>query len=122
MEKKNLAKEYASARLQGRLSGNETLFNGHEVFTETDIEDAFNAGRESVVENIPDLEWEEFLYDGETYWLAKPMGGIYRISFAQHEYKVFCYHDYIACAISLSSAKEVANEDYKQRIKQALGL
>lgn len=47
MEKKNLAKEYATARLQGRLSGNETQFNGHEVFVETDIENAFNAGRES---------------------------------------------------------------------------
>ena len=58
MENENLAKEYATARLQGRLSGNETQFNGHEVFTETDIENAFNAGSESVVENIPELEWE----------------------------------------------------------------
>lgn len=122
MEKKNLAKEYATARLQGRLSGNETQFNGHEVFTETDIENAFNAGRESVVDNIPELEWKEALSDGETYWLAKPMGGIYMVSFVQHEYKVFYCYNYIACAISLSSAKQMANEDYKKRIKQALGL
>lgn len=121
MEKKNLAKEYATARLQGRLSGNEIQFNGHEVFTETDIENAFNAGRESVVDNIPELEWEEALYDGETYWLAKPIGDIYRVLFMQHEYEVFCCHDFIARAISLSSAKQAANDDYKQRILKALG-
>jgi|GEM_PF-6849917 hypothetical protein len=45
MKKKDLAKEYALARLQGRLIGNETQFDGHEVFTEADIEAAFNAGK-----------------------------------------------------------------------------
>lgn len=56
MEKKDLAKEYATARLQGRLSGNEISFSESKVFTEEDIEAAFNAGRESVVESLPELE------------------------------------------------------------------
>ena len=57
MEKKDLAEEYATARLQGRLSGNEVSFSENKVFTEEDIKAAFNAGRESVVENMPELKW-----------------------------------------------------------------
>ena len=56
---KDLAKEYATARLQGRLSGNEVSFSENKIFTEEDIETAFNAGRDSVVENISELEWVE---------------------------------------------------------------
>lgn len=59
MKNKDLAKEYALARLQGRLSENEVSFSGNKVFTEEDIEDAFNAGRESVVKNIPRLLFKE---------------------------------------------------------------
>ena len=55
---KDLAKEYAFARLQGRLSGNEVSFSDNKVFTEEDIEAAFNAGRDSVVESISDLEFK----------------------------------------------------------------
>ena len=123
MEKKNLAEEYASARLQGRLSGNDTRFDGHEIFTEADIEDAFNAGRESVVENIPKLIWED-----------KGRGPVAKTIFTL---------SYIICnsgSVNLpytflfgvkSSARwyktmeevtQAANEDYRQRIKQALGL
>lgn len=57
MIQKDLAKEYATARLQGRLSGNEVSFSENKVFTEKDIETAFNAGRESVVESLPELKW-----------------------------------------------------------------
>lgn len=120
MEQNDLAKEYAKNLYHERADGD--FKSTADVFDSHDIEDAFNAGRESVVDNIPDLEWKESLSDGETYWLAKPMGGIYMVSFVQHEYKVFYCYNYIACAISLSSAKQMAHEDYKQRIKQALGL
>lgn len=57
MTQKDLAQEYALARLQGRLSGNEVSFSENKVFTEEDIKAAFNAGRESVMENMPDLKW-----------------------------------------------------------------
>lgn len=50
MKKEDLAKEYATARLQGRRSGNEVSFSENKVFTEEDIEAAFNAGRDDFTE------------------------------------------------------------------------
>ena len=52
MEKKDLAREYALARLQGRLSGNEVSFPENNVFTEEDIEAAFEAGAEWADEHL----------------------------------------------------------------------
>lgn len=110
---------YIGRTLRKDADGNEVISRHH---AELAARMAFEGGRQSVVDNIPELEWKEALSDGETYWLAKPMGGIYMVSFVQHEYKVFYCYNYIACVISLSSAKQMAHEDYKQRIKQALGL
>ena len=62
---KDLAKEYATARLQGRLSGNEVSFSENNVFTEEDIKAAFNAGRKSMVEKALELEWEDISIYGE---------------------------------------------------------
>lgn len=50
MGNKDLAKHYSIARLQGRLSGNEVSFSENKVFTEEDIEAAFNAGRDDFIE------------------------------------------------------------------------
>jgi hypothetical protein len=129
MKKKDLAKEYALARLQGRLSGNEVSFSENKVFTEEDIEAAFNAGRESVVENIPDLK---FGYDkregyrgvnsilGNAYYLRisdafNPKGeSSWGFSFGGEN--LVQWYD------TKQEAEQAANEDYKRRIKQALGL
>jgi hypothetical protein len=122
MKQKDLAEEYATARLYGRLSGNEVSFSENKVFTEDDIKAAFNAGRESVVEKIPELEWEETPHDLEDYFISHNNGWNYRIVFRN---RVFCVHlnsNYIGEYLKLSWAKQAANEDYKQRIKQALGL
>ena len=81
MEKKKLAQEYAAARLQGRLSGNEISFSESKVFTEEDIEAAFNAGRESVVENMPELKWNNFSDGLENYYASCPIGWCYQISY-----------------------------------------
>lgn len=54
---KDLAKEYAQERLSERKNGNEISFEDKAIFTVEDIENAFNAGRESVVENMPELKW-----------------------------------------------------------------
>lgn len=118
MKQKDLAKEYATARLQGRLSGNEVSFSENKVFTEEDIEAAFNAGRESVVEDIPDLKWENVFEDG-AHIAASSFGVSYKVEFAYNEFNLFCNYSFISCHISLSAAKQAANEDYKQRIKQA---
>lgn len=121
MIQKDLAKEYATARLQGRLSGNEMSFSENKVFTEEDIETAFNAGRESVLENIPELKWAKVFEDGLCVAISS-FGVSYRIEFAYNKFNLFCNSIYINCYDSLLKAKQAANEDYKKRTKQALGL
>ena len=122
---KDLAEEYALARLQGRLSGNEVSFCENKVFTEGDIETAFNAGRESVVENIPRLLFKE----SQEGLIAD--NGIFE--FIYHIYKsasvdepryafATTYETPIQWYDTLEEAMEAANEDYKKRIKQVLGI
>ena len=120
MKQKDLAKEYATARLQGRLSGNEVSFSENKIFTEEDIETTFNAGRDSVVENMPELKWVNVFEDG-AYIAAFSFGLSYRIEFAYNKFNLFCNSIYINCYTSLSATKQAANEHYKKRIKQALG-
>ena len=122
MKKKNLAEEYATARLKGRLIGNEISFSENKIFTEEDIKCAFNAGRESIIENLPELEWTETTYNLEDYFLSRNNGWNYSIFFRGGAFKVCCNSDFIGKFLSLTAAKQAANEDYKNRIKQALGL
>lgn len=121
MEKKKLAQEYAAARLQGRLSGNEISFSESKVFTEEDIEAAFNAGRESVVENMLELKWKRVYKDGP-YLAVTVFNWFYRIDFVYNEFHLFCNGYFISRYLSLSDAKQATNEHYKKQIKQALGL
>ena len=82
---------------------------------------AYDAGRESVVENMSKLKWAKVFKDGP--YVAIPSFSVsYRIEFAYNEFNLFCNSIYISCYISLSEAKRAANEDYKRRIKQALEL
>ena len=121
MKQKDLAKEYATARLQGRLSGNEVSFSENKVFTEEDIETAFNAGRESVVESLPKLKWQIVHKDGP-YLAVTVFNWFYRIEFVYNKFHLFCNSYFISCYISASDAKQATNEHYKKQIKQALGL
>ena len=129
MKQKDLAKEYATARLQGRLSGNEVSFSENKVFTEEDIKAAFNAGRESVVEDASELEWEDIGVYGEKARYVnvcrahKPLEE-YLIQewFCPNDVELHC-NDFVKNGFkTIEEAKQAANEDYKQRIKQALGL
>lgn len=121
MDKKK-AEEYATARLKGRLSGNEMSFSENTIFTEEDIKCAFNAGRESIIENLPELEWTETTYNLEDYFLSRNNGWNYSIFFRGGAFKVCCNSDFIGKFLSLTAAKQAANEDYKKRILKALGL
>lgn len=121
---KKLAEEYALARLQGRLSGNEVSFSDNKVFAEEDVEAAFNAGRDSVVENIPDLEFAQIpkrgiiaenTIFGESYHLCTKANKGKWSFYMGYETPVDWYDTFEA-------AINAANEDYKKRIKQALGL
>lgn len=119
MEKKDLAKEYATARLQGRLSENEISFSESKVFTEEDIEAAFNAGRESIVENLPEMEWKgiEYFQYADTYLGRYNIDdfGICLLRFNGKEIP-------LPPGSSLEETKQAANEHYKKQIKQVLGL
>ena len=121
MNKKDLAEEYATKEYE-RLNDNDPIFEDNLCFSIIDIEAAFNAGRESVVENIPELEWAETTYNLEDYLISHNNGWNYGIFFRGGAFKVHCNSNFIGQFISLTAAKQAANEDYKQRIKQALGL
>ena len=123
MKQKDLAEEYATARLQGRLSGNEISFSENKVFTEEDIKAAFDAGRESVLENMPGLVWNCFCEGLKEFYASCPIGWCYKVSYKVNEFVLFCNDCFLGRFLSFEEAKQAANEHYKkQRIKQALGL
>ena len=102
--------------------GTSEMANYHILLMCDKIENrAFEAGRKSIIENVPKLKWEKFFEDG-THVAISSFGFSYRIEFAYNEFNLFCNSCYISCYISLLEAKQAANEDYKQRIKKALGL
>ena len=123
MKQKDLAEEYADLQYKIQQDAPEEspdLSKG--VFGHEDIVNAFNAGRESVVESIPELEWVETTYDLQDYFLSYNNGWSYSIFFRDGAFQVHVNCSYIGQYILLAAAKQAANEDYKQRIKQALGL
>ena len=94
-------------------------FSESKVFTEEDIEAAFNAGHESVVESLPELEWKGY---APFIHAATPIGrynidnfGIWLLRFNGKEIP-------LSTGSSLDEAKLAANEHYKLKIKLALGL
>lgn len=125
MTQKDLAEEYAKERLQGRLSGNEISFSENRVFTENDIKAAFDAGRKSVVENIPRLLFKEtregLIADNGVFEFIYH---IYKSASVDEPRYAFAttYETPIQWYDTLEEAIDAANEDYKERIKQALGL
>ena len=119
MEKKDLAKEYTERTYREKT--NHPIMWRDKVFTGKDLEAAFNAGRESVVESMPELEWKRFGKDGP-YLAVTVFNWFYRIEFVYNKFHLFCNGYFISCYISLSDSKQAATEHYKKRIKQALGL
>lgn len=118
MKQKDLAKEYAHKAFLKRNRINPMSI--HDLcFSMTDIKAAFNAGRESVVESLPELEWKGY---APFIHADTPIGrynidnfGIWLLRFNGKEIP-------LSTGSSLEKAKQAANEDYKKQIKQALGL
>ena len=119
MTQKDLSLVYALkeyARVNGKGG---PIIEDKRCFTFDDIKAAFNAGRESVVENMPELEWKgqaNFKY-ADTYIGRYNIDdfGIWLLRFNGVEIP-------LPTGSSLEAANQAANEDYKKRIKQALGL
>lgn len=118
-EKKDLSLVYALkeyARVNGKGG---PIIEYDRCFTLDDIKDAFNAGCESVVDSIPELEWKGY---APFIHAATPIGrynidnfGIWLLRFNGKEIP-------ISTGSSLDEAKLAANEHYKLKIKLALGL
>lgn len=120
MTQKDLAEEYLDRKIkQEPFKSLTTDFEF--AFSANDIKAAFNAGRESVFESLPELKWKRVHKDG-LYLAVTVFNWFYRIEFVYNKFNLFCNGYYISCYLSLSEAKRAANEHYKKQIKQALGL
>lgn len=121
MKQNNSAKKYLDKVSGSALYFKDGKFPNMPLYQEKDIEAAFSAGRESVVEKVPELKWRRVHKDGP-YLAVTVFNWFYRIEFAYNEFNLFCNSYYISRYISLSDAKQAANEHYKKQIIQALGL
>lgn len=75
MNYKDLAEEY-SIKEYTRVNGaNDSVFIDNRCFTFDDIKAAFNAGRDSVVDDIPDLKWREEICRDKYFFEAYALGG-----------------------------------------------
>lgn len=125
-DKKDLSLVYALkeyARVNGKGG---PIIEDKMCFTLDDINAAFNAGRESVVESamesIPEFKWRGVHHPDRDFVAAYPNDCRYLIEFTRRSHLLFYNRQFIANFASFSQAKQAANEDYKIRIKQALGL
>lgn len=78
---------------------------------------AYNAGRQSAVDNIPELEWSK---TGKSLIAITPISNysIYILELRLYANGVLAKGVFP----TIDDAKQAANEDYKKRIKQALGI
>ena len=120
MEKKDLSLAYALeeyARVNGE---SDLIFEDNRCFTFDDIKAAFNAGRESVVWNMPELKW----YKESDCMTAHTLFGTYSFS-SSNALWFYAYrgvHLFLDTHKTFEDAKKVAYSDYQEWILQALGL
>ena len=119
MKKKDLAEEYALKEYARANGDSDLIFEDNRCFTFDDIKAAFNAGRESVVESLPELEWKGY---APFIHADTPIGRYNIDNFVVQLLRFNGKEIPTPADCSLEEAKQAANEDYKQRIKQALGL
>lgn len=79
-------------------------------------------GRESVVENVPELKWRKEICRDKYFLEAYALGAYYLIILRGSEFHVVCNYRHFASYTSLTVAKQAAKEHYKELIKQALGV
>ena len=120
MKQKDLAEEYAHKAFLKRNRNNPMSIYDL-CFSVTDIKAAFNAGRESVVENMPELKWEcECPYTADE---ARTPITIFHIFHNDDGFHLTGYGLGLSKMFgTLDEAKRFANEHYKKQIKQALGV
>ncbi|QUB66051.1 hypothetical protein [Prevotella melaninogenica] len=117
-EKKDLSLVYA-LKEYARVNGKSDPIIDNRCFTFNDIKAAFNAGRERVVESLPELEWKGY---APFIHADTPIGRYNIDNFVVQLLRFNGKEIPTPADCSLEEAKQAANEDYKKRIKQALGL
>ncbi|PIK19175.1 hypothetical protein [Prevotella intermedia] len=120
MKQKDLAEVYLAKAQENAIYFKNGNFPNMPLFQENDIKAAFNAGRKSVIGGIPDLEWDGN-HDTQT---ARCVAGVYIITMSllngielTHNLTKFDKR-----YGSFASAKQAANEHFKQTLKQALKI
>lgn len=123
MGNKDLTKEYLNKILDSAIYFKKGNFPDMPLYIrQKSIIDAFNAGRESVLENIPKLEWKECICNNDEYFASCCPAGRYKVSRWRDLFEVWCNAYFICYRLSLSEAKQAANEHFKQTLKQALKI
>ena len=74
MNYKDLAEEYLIKAKEGAIYFKDGKFPNMPLFQENDIKAAFDAGRESVVDDIPDLKWREEICRDKYFFEAYALG------------------------------------------------
>ena len=121
MTQKDLAEAYLAKAKENAIHFKDGNFPNMPLFQGNDIKAAFNAGRESVMENMPELKWEcEYPY---TAYEARTPITIFHIFHNDDGFHLTGYGLGLSKIFgTLYEAKRFANEEYKKRIKQALWL
>lgn len=116
---KDLAEEYALKEYDRVNGESDHIFVDNKCFIFDDIKAAFGAGRESVVESLPELKWKGL----ERFPFADTPFGRYTIDNLMVQILRFNGKEIPTPAdCSFEDAKQAANEHYKEQIKQALEL
>ena len=127
----DLAKDYAHKKAIAKIfSLKQTFLETPNIFSEKDLEKAFNAGRDSVLKNIPKLKWidcgeaeECYLYtEGYYTWTNF---GVYTILHWKSPTNIdMCLNGerLDVTAKDIPQAKALIEEDYKMKVKHMLGL
>lgn len=115
---KDLAEEYTKRTYKEKT--NYPIMWRDKVFNACDISKAFNAGRESVIGDIPDFEWD----GNHDTQIANCVAGVYIITMSLLG-RIVLTHNFTKFDKrygSFASAKQAANEHFKQTLKQALKI
>nr|DAP07031.1 MAG TPA: hypothetical protein [Caudoviricetes sp.] len=118
-EKKNLAEEYLAKVREDAIYFRD--YPNMPLYREDKIKMAFNAGRESVMENMSDLKWEMSSED----MIAKTPFGTYSFRNNSNALWFSAYNGFqlfLDTHKTFEDAKGVAYNDYKKQIKEVLGL
>ena len=120
MKKRDLAEEYAIKDYE-RLNGEgEPVFEDNLCFSIVDIKDAFNAGQQSIIDNLSKLEWEEIERDRNIYLISPTVFGTYCIETKQK--RLYCGERFIGDFFNIDYIKKEAEKDFKAGLNKYFGL